>query len=734
MKLIHSYRVLRFSLVLFAILAQCVALTSIHLLVVAGTLAALSWYVTEGPRGKSIPPWISRLLVLAVFMFSVIDAFGPVTLLPLVLGRFVVWLTVIKLYGNRTIENEAQLLLLSMLLMAVAALYATDFLFGILLILWSGAAAWIVLLYQLHHGMESMRVERYLLVPLEHPAPWTRPVTGLHAGREFRKTAFVLLAIGFIGSLSFFVVVPRETLDVLPSTSLARHDGLERMELKPDRDILLSNKQVMSVSLKDMSGNPVHLSHGLRLRGTVLDEYRGGGVWETGRHIQSTVATSNVAMQPLTMDATERATLIMEVVLHQPVGRVFSLYRPVGIETIPPSRVTTNLANGTMGLARGASGLQSYRLEIDLENIVTSPVNRQVNLYRNEEVRSLAIKVLNDSSIDESEIPRSSEVNHQAAMAFESYLRSSEFSYSTDGSSIPLAQRIALEQDTDPVATFLLKQKRGHCEFFAASMAAMCDTVGLPARIVTGYYADRWDDASKSYIVLDRDAHAWVEVETSPLGWLSFDPTPASEGAPTWQQPMTLAQTIRFNWQRWEMSWQANVVGYDASAQKKLLELADPYWRKHVKSMSESINTTFMRVVAWFDIGTGGRLWIDLVMGAAALAGSAFIVVRWRRKKTRKALRLSLVVDEDVTVASVEFYARLQNVFSRHGFVRPAYLPTQSWIVSLGLRDDVDIIALQLTEMYYRIRYGGYRPARSVRFHLMQSVQQLDQLLQKELK
>ena len=117
MKLIHSYRVLRFSLVLFAILAQCVALTSIHLLVVAGTLAALSWYVTEGPRGKSIPPWISRLLVLAVFMFSVIDAFGPVTLLPLVLGRFVVWLTVIKLYGNRTIENEAQLLLLSMLLL-----------------------------------------------------------------------------------------------------------------------------------------------------------------------------------------------------------------------------------------------------------------------------------------------------------------------------------------------------------------------------------------------------------------------------------------------------------------------------------------------------------------------------------------------------------------------------------------------------------------------------------------
>ena len=143
MKLLHSYSALRFALVLIAILAQCVALSNFPLLVIAGTLSALSWYVTEGPRGKSIPPWVARLLVLVALLYAMLDAIGPVERLPLVLGQFVVWLTVIKLYGKRTVENEAQLLLLGLLLMTVGALYATDFLFGAMLVIWSGFAAFL---------------------------------------------------------------------------------------------------------------------------------------------------------------------------------------------------------------------------------------------------------------------------------------------------------------------------------------------------------------------------------------------------------------------------------------------------------------------------------------------------------------------------------------------------------------------------------------------------------------
>ena len=58
MSILRSYRLMRFTLLLLAILSQCVALGSFSLLVITGTLTAISWYITEGPRGRSIPPWI----------------------------------------------------------------------------------------------------------------------------------------------------------------------------------------------------------------------------------------------------------------------------------------------------------------------------------------------------------------------------------------------------------------------------------------------------------------------------------------------------------------------------------------------------------------------------------------------------------------------------------------------------------------------------------------------------
>ena len=707
MNVLRSYRVLRFVLVLTAILAQCVALSSFPLLVIAGTLAAVSWYVTEDPRGRSIPPWVSRLLVFVVILFSAFEAMGPVTLLPLVLGRFVVWLTIIKLYGSRTVENEAQLLLLSLLLMAVGSLYATDFLFGILLILWTGLAAWVMLLYQLHHGIESMRIERYKSVPLHHPAPWTRPVTGLRAQVTFRRTVSLLLIIGGVSSLSFFLVVPRETLEVLPHAASAGNYGQERMELKPDRDIVQSNRQVMSVTLQDVSGQSVHLSKGLRLRGSVLDSYRGNGVWDSGTYLQSTFSTTDDAMVPLTLEGNSRSNLTLKVTLQQPSSKVFALYRPVAIETNPPSRVTMNLATSTMGLGFGAPSLHGYRLDVDLKNIVASPMFRRKNMYHNEEVKSLALQILQDALIDVQDISDSPELSQRAAMAFEKFLRVGKFTYTTDGSTFPLAQRLALEQDNDPIATFLFQHKRGHCEFFAASMVALCDTIELPARIVTGFYVDRWDEVNNQYIVLDRDAHAWVEVETQPLAWMTFDPTPTAVGSPRWQEPMTFAQSLRVTWQRWEMEWETSIVGYDASAQSKLIELADPYWKEHLNNVLTTMKNIFDGVVQWFDIGAGGRLWIDLVMGAAVLSGSAFLFVRWRRRRTSQFLKISYSVDEHLPIASVEFYSRLQRVLAHRGWIRPHHMPTMAWINTLQLDEEVDELATSLTAMYYRIRFGG---------------------------
>ena len=101
----------------------------------------------------------------------------------------------------------------------------------------------------------------------------------------------------------------------------------------------------------------------------------------------------------------------------------------------------------------------------------------------------------------------------------------------------------------------------------------MCDTVQLPARIVTGYYADRFNPSQNEYIVLERDAHAWVEVETAPLAWETFDPTPSSGESPIVQKPMTFAQNMRVRWEQWEGFWQQYILGYDFKMQKGVWSL-----------------------------------------------------------------------------------------------------------------------------------------------------------------
>ena len=731
MKLLHSYSALRFALVLSAILAQCVALSNFPLLVIAGTLSALSWYVTEGPRGKSIPPWVARLLVLVALLYAMLDAIGPVERLPLVLGQFVVWLTVIKLYGKRTVENEAQLLLLGLLLMTVGALYATDFLFGAMLVLWSGFAAWVLLLYQLHHGMEKMREERFLAVPAGHPTPWTRPVTGLKVRKAFRSMASLFLVVGLLCSFLFFVFTPREKFDVIHAFSATSENALERMLLSPGVDESESNRQVMTIYLEDMSGNSVRMPKGLRLRGSVLDAYKGRGVWASGSHLKSTVETVEGEFAPLTMVGDGSANLVMTVVFQYPSPQLYTLYRPVGIETTPPSRITQNLANTTIKLALGAEPMQRYQLEVDFTATISSPLSNRRYRYYNEQVHALALSLLQKNAIEFNEGAITLVESERIAKVFENYLRSQEFTYSLDATFFTPKERIEMELDNDPIASFILNHKRGHCEYFAAAMAAMCDTVDLPARVVTGYYVDRWDEVSNSYIVFQRDAHAWVEVEVEPMAWVTYDPTPSSQDAPTWQQEMTFMQRVRFEWQQWELAWQSSVISYDSLAQKKLIGFLDPFWRSHVDNLTGTLKTFYASVVKWFDIGAGGRVWIDLVMGASVLAGFIILLVRWRSRRIKNILTLSKKLDEQVPVASVEFFATLQRVLLKHGTRRPMYVPAQTWIESLGLEEQALELATSLTESYYQIRFGDYRPSRTKRLELMQSVRKFETLVQK---
>ncbi len=76
------------------------------------------------------------------------------------------------------------------------------------------------------------------------------------------------------------------------------------------------------------------------------------------------------------------------------------------------------------------------------------------------------------------------------------------------------------------IANFL-KNKVGFCQQYAAALAWMVRDAGIPARVAFGFTRGGTKDGN-TYVITNRNAHAWAEVYFSGFGWVPFDATPAA--------------------------------------------------------------------------------------------------------------------------------------------------------------------------------------------------------------
>ena len=82
-----------------------------------------------------------------------------------------------------------------------------------------------------------------------------------------------------------------------------------------------------------------------------------------------------------------------------------------------------------------------------------------------------------------------------------------------------------------PLMGFLEVDKRGYCQQFSGAMALMLRMSGIPARVAAGFSPGSYNKDTREYRVRDLDAHSWVEVWFTGIGWVPFDPTPARSPA-----------------------------------------------------------------------------------------------------------------------------------------------------------------------------------------------------------
>ncbi|WP_306906923.1 transglutaminase domain-containing protein [Arthrobacter pascens] len=85
------------------------------------------------------------------------------------------------------------------------------------------------------------------------------------------------------------------------------------------------------------------------------------------------------------------------------------------------------------------------------------------------------------------------------------------------------------------------KQMLGDDEQYSVAMSLMLRHLGIPSRVVMGFYPDPTspENGAGDVKITGKDVHAWVEVAFDRVGWVSFDPTPPKDNVPIPPDPET---------------------------------------------------------------------------------------------------------------------------------------------------------------------------------------------------
>ena len=638
--------------------------------VVAGAAAAMvagpwTWRFGQGRRST----WAVNAVVVGAGAVAILAAFQTENYLYYAM-LYVVFLAAARALMLRSAGDFMQAYVLSFLHVVSGAVVNPGLSFGLLMLPYVIGLTLSLMLTNVRRGIETQAASRAgAKVDARSAAEDTARIAAALARRDLVRPGFLWTTVAvtvavFLMSVAFFFVFPRLGFGFFAQQrrSGIRMSGFSETVRLGDFGNIVEDPEVVLRVKAHAGGKPTPL----RMRGQSLDEYDG----------RSWHRTTGVGHElPNDLDGRARADLstvrlnvpdvrVQEVYLEPMAGSprvLFGMPRPVAFQR--PSSAFAALrpekwrffgdTHGDVAMSGPEAVAIVYTVYSDPHVDDTEPLRAAGTDYP-PDVRRLYLQLPDPT--DPRVAPLAAQVTasmatpYDRAVGIARYLKS-DFQYSLDST----------HGDVDPLADFLFVNRTGHCEYFASAMVVMLRSIGIPARIVNGFFGGEYN-AYGEYVALRKaDAHSWVEAFFPGRGWATFDPTPGAaqdlRADTSWLRTVNDAiDAAKLAWYRWVIEYNlekqfqffASLIGWHRSDADGFVDA--PVGWKDVQQMAQRV-----RELPWANLGGGAAL---VLLGIPALVW----VVRRRRRAGPRAVRPS--------GPAIAAYRRMKRVLRRAGFAR----------------------------------------------------------------
>ena len=411
-----------------------------------------------------------------------------------------------------------------------------------------------------------------------------------------RAAAFYVCGTTVIGML-LFPILPRVRNPLVPgmvgslttaSTGLSDSINLnEQRTITPDATV---------VSRVWMGQEAIPFFTPLRLRGMIYEQFKDGKWLQGDRSIAPVQIRDGVARISRASGFSRRVSVQQRFIVGTRLFLPAGTYEVIGVPQIyeyPRRGIYTawqtrgDLINYDVGIAWNTMPLRVQKVALG-NYPVTAPVLAMARQLAGNQTDPM-----------------------KQAARIESYL-STHFQYVADPAQI--GHRMSVDD-------FLLRDHRGHCEYFAAGMVALMTALDVPARIVGGFYGGKLNPLTGYFVVRREDAHAWVEVFDGN-GWRTFDPTPADLRPGNAQSGLLRAYASALN-DSVNYFWDRYILTFGLGDQMALAEAVYLRLRQTLGEMNFSPGQTAKKI---FTIR-----YLFIIAGLVALGMMVYFIAQHRR-------------------------------------------------------------------------------------------------------